>query len=54
MLKLNDIHNIEDVDKNMDTIHFKGSFIRNKQFMKGGTLLFEDDKLSTFNIDNLY
>ncbi len=46
MLKLNGIHNTEGVDKNMDTINFKGSFIRTKQFMEGGTLLFESDNFN--------
>ena len=46
MLKLNGIHNTEGVDKNMDTINFKGSFIRTKQFMEGGTLLFKNDNFN--------
>ena len=30
----------------MDTINFKGSFIRTKQFMEGGSLLFKSDNFN--------
>ena len=43
MVKLDSIHNTKGDDKNMDTIKFKGSFLRTKHFMEGEKRLFENN-----------
>lgn len=47
MLNLYSIHNTEGDDKDMNTIEFKGSFIRTNKFMEGGEKLFQNN---SFNI----
>lgn len=46
MLNLYSIHNTGGVDKSMNTIEFKGSFIRTNKFMEGGEKLFRSDNFS--------
>lgn len=47
MLNLYSIHNTEGVDIGMNTIEFKGSYIRTNNFMRGGERLFQSNE---FNI----
>lgn len=51
MLNLYSIYNTEGDDKDMNTIEFKGSFIRTNKFMEGGEKLFQNN---SFNMVYLY